>query len=138
VPWPHLCYLSSAWGRRDDLRLCRIEHPLPCTTSTWQQLIGDVWLSTSTSNLVKSYTVSTPTPYTIKVHLQPATEISTKESAALTQPVTILDNGVSVGTATLAAGDFAQFPITSPPAGTHVYTIRYPGDANYPRSPSEA
>jgi hypothetical protein len=63
------------------------------------------------------------TTYTLQVVLQPATEISTKESPALTQPVQFLDNGVSLGSVALTGdGTYAFMVIASPPSGTHVYT----------------
>ena len=105
--------------------------PYACTTSTWQPLVGDLNLKTVTSNNNQSYTGSSP--YTLQAVLQPATEISTKESPALTAAVTFLDNGSSIGTAPLLGdGSFASFTVSSPPSGTHVYTARYPGDSNYP------
>ncbi|MBS1803500.1 MAG: Ig-like domain repeat protein [Acidobacteria bacterium] len=107
--------------------------PYPCTTSTWQPLIGEMNIKTALGNLNQSYTVATPTAFNLQVQLQPATEINGQESAALTQPVTFLDGGVSVGTGSLAGdGTFAQLTISSPTPGVHNYTARYPGDSNYP------
>jgi polygalacturonase len=108
--------------------------PYPCTTAMWKPLVGDLNLKTATSNNNQSYTHSSPAPaYTLQAVLQPATEINNKESAALTQPVSFLDNGVSIGTAPLAGdGSFASFTVTPPSSGTHVYTAQYPGDSNYP------
>jgi hypothetical protein len=104
--------------------------PYGCTTSTWKPLVGELNLKAPSGNNNQSYSGSGP--ITLQAVLQPATEISTEESPALTASVTFLDNGVSIGTAPLLGdGSFATFLISSPPSGTHVYTARYPGDSNY-------
>jgi hypothetical protein len=107
--------------------------PYPCSTSSWHPLIGEFNLQTpSSNNNNRSYNNVSSTPYTLQVVLQPATEISTKESSALTNPVTFIDNGVSIGSVPLTGdGTYSFLTISTPPHGTHVYTANYPGDSNY-------
>jgi hypothetical protein len=105
--------------------------PYACSTSSWKPLVGELNLKTAASNNNQSYSGASAS-YTLQVVLQPATEISSKESSALTQPVTFLDNGSSIGTAALSGdGTFASLTVSSPAAGSHLYTARYPGDSNY-------
>jgi uncharacterized repeat protein (TIGR02543 family) len=106
--------------------------PYACNTSMWQPLIGELNLKTATRNNNQSYTVASPTPYTLQVVLRPATEINSKESPALTAPVSFLEDGVSIGSVALTGdGTFASLTLSNPPPGTHTYTARYPGDSNY-------
>jgi hypothetical protein len=72
----------------------------------------------------------------LQVVIQPATEINSKESYALTSgPITFSDNGTPVGTATIGTygdnGTLAQLTLTNVAAGTHHYTATYPSDGHY-------
>jgi polygalacturonase len=112
--------------------------PYPCTTSTWQPLIGELSLNTSTQGNLQSFSGAAPATYTLVAVLRPATEVNSKESAALTHAVTFWDsvNGapaVQVGSASLASnGTMATLPLTVSVSGTHKYTAQYSGDSNYP------
>lgn len=52
-----------------------------------------------------------------------------------TGTVTFLDNGVSIGTGTLAGG-IATLPISNLTVGSHPITATYPGDSNYAAPPT--
>lgn len=107
--------------------------PYPCTTASWKPLIGELNVKTPASNNNQTYNNTASTSYTLQAVIEPATEISTKESPALTQPLTFLDNGVSIGNVALTGdGTYTFLVVSTHPSGTHVYTANYPGDTNYP------
>jgi hypothetical protein len=107
--------------------------PYACTTSTWQPLIGDLVLKTATANNLQSYSQSTyPAAYTLQAIIRPTTTVSSKEAAAIAQPITFYDNGSSIGGGSLSAnGTLATLALSGVGSGTHVYTASYPGDSNY-------
>jgi polygalacturonase len=104
----------------------------PCTTSMWSPLVGELNIKTPASNNNQTYNNTGATTYTIQAVLEPTTEISTKEQPALTAPLTFLDNGTSIGTASLIGDGTYAFITPTVIAGTHVYTASYPGDSFYP------
>jgi hypothetical protein len=104
----------------------------PCTTTTWQPLVGDLVLNTSTANNQSTFSGASPATYTLQAVIHPATDVSSKESPAIASPVTFYDNGSVVGTAPLSAnGTLASLSLSGVTAGTHVYTAGY-SDSNYP------
>lgn len=104
----------------------------PCTTSTWQPLIGDFNVKDSTANNTSVSLPISAGPFTLQATLRPATEIDVKESPAPTGQVEFLDNGVQIGSVSLSGdGSYASFAV-SPAAGNHFYQAYYPGDAHYP------
>lgn len=105
----------------------------PCTNASWAPLIGELNIKTPAANNNQTYNNTGGTGYTLQATLEPATEISTKESSAPTAAVTFLDNGVSIGSQPLiGSGDYAFINVAAPPPpGTHTYTVQYPGDSNY-------
>lgn len=107
--------------------------PYTCTNASWHPLIGELNIKTPASNNNQTYNNTGGTGYTLQATLIPATEINTKESAAPTAALTFLDNGVSIGSASLIGnGDYAYINIAAPPPpGNHTYTVQYPGDPNY-------
>ena len=102
-----------------------------CSSSSWSPLVGEMNIKTPASNNNQSYNNAGATSYTLQIVLQPATATSTKESPSLTQPITFLDNGVSIGSVTLIDDSYTFLVVSTHPTGTHVYTARYPGDAYY-------
>jgi hypothetical protein len=120
-----------------------------CTSSTWQPLIGEMWLATSTADNLQSLTTAAPGAYTLKGTVIPATAWpSTKESFFLNETgtqgnpaaaVEFLDNGSPISgctTVTLIHGDeFASCTLSGVAAGTHNYTMEYNQsgtDTHYP------
>ena len=119
--------------------------PFPCTATTkttlgtWQPLIGELWMAAGGNNNAQNFSGAAPASYTIQATLRPATDVSTKESPNPTSSlITIYDsvNGaapVSVGTITLSGtGAYGSLALSGVTGGSHVYTAKYAGDANYP------
>jgi hypothetical protein len=89
--------------------------------------------SNSTTTLTSSANPSTfgqAVTFTATVSAPPATVTNSPPSGT----VTFNDNGVAIGTATLANGTAAI--TTSPGVGTHAITASYPGDSNFNASTS--
>jgi hypothetical protein len=116
--------------------------PYTCNSSSSIPLRGELTMRTGTgigqTNLY-TYTTAYPvtTPYIIQAIITPSLDWpSTKEDLTLTQPVILHDSfGGSPVTANFVAGSngtLVEFPISSPAAGTHIYTAEYTGDSNYP------
>jgi hypothetical protein len=115
--------------------------PYNCSyPSSFQPIVGELLMMTPTATNQQcrpncTFSGSTAT-YTLQVVIQPATEINSKESYALTSgPITFSDNGTPVGTATIGTygdnGTLAQLTLTNVAAGTHHYTATYPSDGHY-------
>jgi hypothetical protein len=115
--------------------------PYNCSyPSSFQPIVGELLLMTPTATNQQcrpncTFSGATAT-YTLQAVIQPATEINSKESSALTSgPITFYDNGTSVGTATIGTygdnGTLAQLTLTGVAAGTHLYTASYPSDGHY-------
>lgn len=125
---------------------------VPCTTSTWQPLIGEMWFSTSTQNNIQALNVPSPATYTLNATVIPATAFpSTKESLFLNQTgsqsapiakvefydgVTAIPGCSGSNAIQLVHGDeYASCSLTGILAGTHNYTVHYNAagtDPNYP------
>jgi polygalacturonase len=110
--------------------------PYPCSASTFTFLVGELFLSSSTSTNLSSVTVPGPGTVTLNAMLQPAmsqvTYMNSTGTAALTAPVQFFEGTNMVGTATLGGnGTIASLTLTGVAAGAHTYTAQYPGDSTY-------
>lgn len=110
----------------------------PCNNATWQQLIGELSLSTSGNNNAQGLTVAgTSATYTLQAVIRPTTDINTKEQPNLTDGsppfVKFYEDGSLLGSGNIGAnGTFATYgPITRSGPATHIYTANYPGDSFY-------
>jgi polygalacturonase len=110
--------------------------PYPCSASTFTFLVGELYLSTTTSTNLSTITVPGPGSVTLNAMLQPAmsqvTYANSTGTAPLTAPVQFYEGSNMVGTATPGGnGTIASLTLTGVSAGTHTYTAQYPGDSNY-------
>jgi hypothetical protein len=104
------------------------ETPYPCSTSNFQQITGELLLSTAAGTNLQSLSVSPSDTFTLNAVVQPATA----ESAALSNPITFYDGGTAVGTAAISGnGTLATLSLSNVSSGTHTYTAQYPADSNY-------
>jgi polygalacturonase len=114
--------------------------PYPCSASTFTFLVGELYLSTFTSNNLSSVTVPGPGTVTLNAMLQPAmsqvTFSNSTGTAAPTAPVQFYEGTTMVGTGTLGGnGTIASLTLTGVTNGPHTYTALYPGDSNYSAYP---
>jgi Glycosyl hydrolases family 28/Bacterial Ig-like domain (group 3) len=104
------------------------EAPYPCSTSNFQQITGELLLSTGNGTNLQSLSVSPSDSFTLNAVVQPATA----ESAALSKPITFYDGATAVGTAAITGnGTLATLSLSNVSSGTHKYTAQYPADSNY-------
>ena len=104
------------------------ETPYPCSASNFQQITGELLLSTANGTNLQSLSVSPSDSFTLNAVVQPATA----ESAALSNPITFYDGGTAVGTAAISGnGTLATLSLSNVSSGTHTYTAQYPADSNY-------
>jgi hypothetical protein len=104
------------------------EVPYPCSSSNFQQLTGELLLSTANATNLQSVSASPSDTFTLNAVVQPAAA----EYPALTNPITFYDGSTAVGTAALSGnGTLAALTLSNLPSGTHTYTAMYPADSNY-------
>ncbi len=105
------------------------EAPYPCTSASFQQITGELSLSTASSANLHTLAIASPATFTLNVVVQPAAE----EYPALSKPITFYDGDTAVGTAAIGGnGTLATLTLSKVAAGTHTYTAQYPADSNYP------
>ena len=118
------------------------EAPYPCSLSSFQYLVGELYGSTSTATNLKSTSLNAPTSITLNAMLQPAMSQVTYASTsgqgtytgtpAPTAAVQFLEGTTVVGTGTLGGnGTVASVTLSRVLPGVHTYTAQYPGDATY-------
>ena len=104
------------------------ETPYPCSTSNFQQITGELLLSTAAGANLQSLSVNPSDTFTLNAVVQPATA----ESKPLSKPITFYDGGTAVGTAAISGnGTLATLSLSNVSSGTHTYTAQYPADSNY-------
>jgi polygalacturonase len=104
------------------------EAPYPCSTSNFQQITGELLVSTANATNLQSVSANPSDTVTLNAVVQPATA----ESAALSQPITFYDGGTPVGTAAISGnGTLATLTLSNLASGSHTYTAAYPADSNY-------
>jgi hypothetical protein len=104
------------------------EAPYPCSTSNFQQITGELLLSTANATNLQSVSASPSDTVTLNAVVQPATA----EYPALTNPITFYEGSTAVGTAAISGnGTLATLSLSNLSSGTHTYTARYPADSNY-------
>jgi polygalacturonase len=104
------------------------EPPYPCSSSNFQQLTGELLLSTANATNLRSVSVNSTDTFTLNAVVQPASA----EYAALSNPITFYDGSNAVGTAALGGnGTLATLSLSNVSPGTHTYTAQYPADSNY-------
>jgi polygalacturonase len=114
--------------------------PYACSASNFTFLVGELYLSTSTSSNISSVTVPGPGTVTLNAMLQPAmsqvTYMNSTGTATPTAVVQFYEGTNMVGTAPLSGnGTLASLTLTGVTSGTHTYTARYPGDSTYAAYP---
>ena len=106
----------------------RLEAPYPCSSANFQQMTGELLLSTANATNLQSLSANSTDTFTLNAVVQPASA----EYAALSNPITFYDGGTAVGTAALGGnGTLATLSLSNVSPGTHTYTARYPADSNY-------
>jgi hypothetical protein len=104
------------------------EAPYPCSSSNFQQITGELLLSTASATNLQSVSASPSDTVTLNAVVQPATA----EYAALSNPITFYDGSTAVGTAAISGnGTLAALTLSNLSSGTHTYTAMYPADSNY-------
>jgi hypothetical protein len=104
------------------------EAPYSCSSSNFQQLTGELLLSTANATNLQSLSANSSDTFTLNAVVQPASA----EYAALSQPITFYDGGNAIGTAALSGnGTLATLSLSNVSPGTHTYTAQYPADSNY-------
>ena len=114
--------------------------PYACSPSTFTYLVGELYLSNSTSTSLSTETVPGPGTVTLNAMLQPAmsqvTYMTSTGTAAPTAQVQFYEGTNMVGTAALGGnGTIASLTLTGVTSGTHTYTAQYPGDSTYAAYP---
>jgi polygalacturonase len=114
--------------------------PYPCSASTFTFLVGELYLSTSTSTNLSTVVVPGPGTITLDAMLQPAmsqvTYSNSPGTAAPTASVQFYEGTNVVGTAALGGnGTLASLTLTGVTTGVHTYTAQYPGDSTYAAYP---
>jgi Glycosyl hydrolases family 28/Bacterial Ig-like domain (group 3)/Bacterial Ig-like domain (group 2) len=104
------------------------EAAYPCSTSNFQQITGELLLSTDNGTNLQSLSAGPSDTVTLNAVVQPATA----EFAALSNPITFYDGSTAVGTAAISGnGTLATLSLSNLTPGTHTYTAAYPADSNY-------
>ncbi len=102
--------------------------PYPCSSANFQQMTGELLLSTANATNLQSLSANSTDTFTLNAVVQPASA----EYAALSNPITFYDGGTAVGTAALGGnGTLATLSLSNVSPGTHTYTAKYPADSNY-------
>jgi hypothetical protein len=102
--------------------------PYPCSSANFQQMTGELLLSTANATNLQSLSANSTDSFTLNAVVQPASA----EYAALSNPITFYDGGTAVGTAALGGnGTLATLTLSNVSPGTHTYTAKYPADSNY-------
>jgi polygalacturonase len=117
-----------------------------CPATVFPALVGEEYLNSSTTNNLKTLSVTNPTTFTVNAVVEPT---NSEQSYAYTNEgsytgvplptaaVNFYDSlsatpTVAVGSGSLSAnGTLATLSISNPTAGTHTYTAKYAGDTNY-------
>jgi Glycosyl hydrolases family 28/Bacterial Ig-like domain (group 3) len=111
------------------------EAPFPCSAASFPRLIGELFLSNSTSTNQKSLSLaySSTSSFTVNAVLEPPTE----ETPTLTDPVSFYDSLAgpqAIGSVALGTGGanntYAPYVVAGASVGTHTYSANYT-DSNY-------
>jgi polygalacturonase len=111
-----------------------------CPLTVFPYLVGELYLTSPTASNLQTATISQGSSVTLNAMVEPAmsqvtfsgTAGSYTGAAAVAQPVSFYEGSNVVGTASVGAnGTLASVTLSGLSAGTHTYTAKYPGDANY-------
>jgi len=104
------------------------EAPYPCSSSNFQQITGELLVSTANATNLQSVSANPSDTVTLNAVAQPATA----EYPALTNPITFYDGDAAVGTTAISGnGTLATLTLSNLSPGTHTYTAAYPADSDY-------